>query len=72
MDRLSRYAELIVRVGVNGARDVQPQVPEFLAQGWAGDPQQAGRRVRVAVRIIQHQGQEEAVQPWAAKQRVVT
>jgi len=42
-------------------RNMQPQVAEFLAQSLPGDPQQAGRLVLIAVRILHDAGQQEPV-----------
>jgi len=53
---------LVVIVAIRGARDVQPQFAEFLAQGLRGDPEHAGGLALTAVRILEHAGQQDPVQ----------
>jgi hypothetical protein len=42
---------------------VQSQVAEFQAQGLPGDPQESGGLVLIPSRILQNEGQQEAVHP---------
>ena len=43
---------LVVIVGIRGAREVQPQLPESDAQGLAGDSQQRRGLVLTAVCVL--------------------
>ncbi len=49
-------------LGFNGVGDVQAEVAEFLAQGLAGDAQQAGGLVLIPPGVLQDTGQQEPVQ----------
>ena len=51
----------VIFFSLSGARDGQPQVAEFQAQGLPGDPQQASRLLQIPSRVLQYAGQQEPV-----------
>ena len=60
---LARQAVLdrVVFFRFGGARDGQPQVAEFHAQGLPGDPQQESGLLEIPTRVLQDARQQEPV-----------